>query len=572
LNEIYPPNENLFTQNKVIPARRAAVNANLKIAVHLHVFYPEIGERYFVYFDEWNFNFDLFITTDTAEKKTQIKNLLAKHPTGRRLKKIIIVENRGRDVAPWLTLAERLRDYEVVGKFHTKKSPQQDGWLSDSWQQDIFDKLAAPAGAIINTFAADAAQKIGVVLGDLPYAFRLTYPLGLEKELQTQLNALWEKTGAKKTLDFTQMPSAIVPAGTMFWYRPAALAPLFNLRLRSSDFPAEPFPHKNTLAHAIEYAIVYLAWAENYDYRITVPENSAICGFYDNITLNKKRYLYQEASREAEKRLTQLQIKINDAQEQFQVKLDDAQDLIDELQARLALANNAQYQARQTQSRRNVVYTCLTGDYDVLPQPTYVAPDYDYVCFTDSKKLLQNENYGIWKIAPLRFNELDNARNNRWHKTHPHRLFPQYEKSIYLDANVDVRTNYLFNLIKQTTTGLLLPAHFSRDCIYDEATEVLAIGKDSPENVDKILAFLRAENFPAHYGLNENNIIYRDHHHRAVIVMMELWWELIKNFSKRDQLSLSYVLWKAGVKPVEISFLNARNDKVSFAYFEHKNK
>lgn len=34
---------------------------------------------------------------------------------------------------------------------------------------------------------------------------------------------------------------------------------------------------------------------------------------------------------------------------------------------------------------------------------------------------------------------------------------------------------------------------------------------------------------------------------------MEKWWEQIKNFSKRDQLSLSYVLWKTGYKIKYIS-------------------
>ena len=34
---------------------------------------------------------------------------------------------------------------------------------------------------------------------------------------------------------------------------------------------------------------------------------------------------------------------------------------------------------------------------------------------------------------------------------------------------------------------------------------------------------------------------------------MEKWWEEIKNFSKRDQLSLNYVIWRTGIKIKYIS-------------------
>jgi len=45
----------------------------------------------------------------------------------------------------------------------------------------------------------------------------------------------------------------------------------------------------------------------------------------------------------------------------------------------------------RTNAKRMGVYTCITGNYDVLPKHTYINTDYDYVCFTDNKKLLKKK-------------------------------------------------------------------------------------------------------------------------------------------------------------------------------------
>lgn len=47
-------------------------------------------------------------------------------------------------------------------------------------------------------------------------------------------------------------------------------------------------------------------------------------------------------------------------------------------------------------------------------------------------------------------------------------------------------------------------------------------------------------------GLTENNVIYRKHKDPRCIKVMEDWWYMVENYSRRDQLSLFYVLWKNG--------------------------
>jgi hydroxymethylpyrimidine pyrophosphatase-like HAD family hydrolase len=163
----------------------------------------------------------------------------------------------------------------------------------------------------------------------------------------------------------------------------------------------------------------------------------------------------------------------------------------------------------------------------------------------------------------------DNVRINRWHKTHPHVLFPDYDESIYLDGNIDMRTDILFNLI-QDSDAIRIPIH-NGSCIYAEAANIIKSGKDKKEYVEKIIDYLKNENFPRNYGLNENCIIYRKHNDEKIIAMMNMWWKLIEKFSKRDQLSLSFVLWKFNVSPYNIAFPNVRHNDANFIFHgKHK--
>jgi hypothetical protein len=215
--------------------------------------------------------------------------------------------------------------------------------------------------------------------------------------------------------------------------------------------------------------------------------------------------------------------------------------------------------------RKKVIYTCITGNYDNIVQHSYINFDFDYVCFTDDADLLAMKTYGVWKIRPLYYAESDNTRNNRWHKTHPHILFPEYEESMYIDGNIDMRTNILFNLIKPEDI-IRIPAHRT-NCIYKEGQVVIKSGKDTAANVQKMIDFLLKEQFPHNYGLNGNGIIYRKHNNEKVIAMMDIWWSYILNYSKRDQLSLSYVLWKFNISPYDITFPIITNDDANFYFY-----
>ena len=225
------------------------------------------------------------------------------------------------------------------------------------------------------------------------------------------------------------------------------------------------------------------------------------------------------------------------------------------------------------QKKKHVIYTCITGGYDNLIQQTYYNKDYNYVCFTDNENWINQGVIGHWEIKPLAEKQYNNTLNNRWHKTHPYDLFPDYEDSIYIDGNIDILQESFFCRIKdKNSADLLIPIHYARNCIYKEIPKLKWYKKISKNNAKKIKQFLKKEAFPKNYGLNENNLIYRKHSSLKSKKIMEEWWNLILNLVPRDQLTLSYVLWKNNIKPNDIAIENIRllPDEIALYFGKHK--
>lgn len=218
---------------------------------------------------------------------------------------------------------------------------------------------------------------------------------------------------------------------------------------------------------------------------------------------------------------------------------------------------------RHTIKNKAVLYTCLTGNYDQLNNHSYVNNDWDYFCFTDNLSI-KNNNNSSWEIKPLIFKKMDNIRNNRWHKLHPHLLFPEYERSVYVDTNINFLSDKIFDDINSAikeSKKISLGIHPNRNCVYDELAACLKFEKDDHEIMKEQVDLIRKDGFPENYGLFENNIIYREHHDKDVIKIMKDWWWWVENYSRRDQLSFTYVLWKNNFPVSPLSDIPYRNSK-----------
>lgn len=224
------------------------------------------------------------------------------------------------------------------------------------------------------------------------------------------------------------------------------------------------------------------------------------------------------------------------------------------------------------QRSKQVIYTCLTGNYDSLINHRYINPEWSYICFTDNEDLLKQSQYGIWQIKKLvNKTDLGNILNNRYHKILPYELFnDDVEQSIYVDSNCNILTPTLFNRVKHAQSHLLIPLHFSTPCLYQEMDWYERHHPELSAQINTMRCLFLADGFPFNYGMTENNIIYRHHSDQKVEKIMKNWWKYIRDYVPRDQLSLSYCLWKEGISVEDISMSNARIDLHNFVFYPHK--
>lgn len=227
---------------------------------------------------------------------------------------------------------------------------------------------------------------------------------------------------------------------------------------------------------------------------------------------------------------------------------------------------------KQHRKAKGCVYTCLTGSHDSLLNHSYFDKEWDYICYTDDQDLGNYNPDSIWETRPLVYSKSDKIRNSRYGKLHPHEFLQNYAQSIWIDANIDILTPYLFDLINLNSgKSLLIPEHSLRNCIYREIARVAVLRLDDYDLIYNQREFLLKNNMPENYGLNETNIIYRRHNDRNIIKMMNEWWYFLENYSKRDQISLSYVLYKNNINISGIIIPNARIDRVNYLIRDHNN-
>ncbi|MDY0361096.1 MAG: rhamnan synthesis F family protein [Desulforegulaceae bacterium] len=279
-NSILSPDSSINISNKtIIVSKHNLPHKNFTTtAIHIHVYYPDILSDYIAHLEKSKSEFDIYITTDTLEKKQIIISLFNKSNIKNRVKNIFVFDNKGRDVLPWLKISSILNQYNLAGHFHTKKTDWKESWIGESWQNEILEALIRPMDYIISFLNNN--QQIGIIVPDKPFYYSNILlesdTWGDNREL---FKSLWNKMNCLKQIDPFTIKSPLMPYGNMFWYRPNALKKLFDLNLNEDNFLEEPLPVDGTIAHALERMPVYISWSENYDFRIAVPAKMILNSF-----------------------------------------------------------------------------------------------------------------------------------------------------------------------------------------------------------------------------------------------------------------------------------------------------
>lgn len=215
-----------------------------RIALHLHVYYPELLPEIITRLARNRICPDLFVSiTDENARQLVVSEL--KNYQGK-VVEIQLVPNRGRDIGPFLTLfgPRLVANYDFVGHVHTKMSADvKDAAMGKTWYRFLLENLlGGESGSMADSIMAkmNGDASIGLVFPDDPYVVGMCANHAFADVLAARVG-------------LNKLPEHFVfPVGTMFWARASALVPFVNLRFEWDDYPEEPLPYDGTSLHAIE--------------------------------------------------------------------------------------------------------------------------------------------------------------------------------------------------------------------------------------------------------------------------------------------------------------------------------
>lgn len=228
----------------------------------VHAWYPDVLNEILTTLKASGIDWRIVITTAPERVAAVRERLIGLNSDA----EVEVFENRGRDILPFLHVANRLLDegVDVILKLHTKRSVHRhDG---EQWRRELLDKLASPerTARILNAYRN--CQTLGIVHAE-GHQQPLHYYWGAN---EPNVLALATRIG----IPAPDPARNSFVAGSMFWMRTAALRPLLDTHLRIDEFETEAGQLDGTQAHAVERLFLLVTEAGGFD---TVSAAS-LCG------------------------------------------------------------------------------------------------------------------------------------------------------------------------------------------------------------------------------------------------------------------------------------------------------
>jgi len=243
---------------QLVETTNAAFTRTRNVAIILHCHYEDLIEPLFDRYLSAAADADLFVTTRPDLSVNGI-NIIRRH---RPNVFIQCVENRGRDIRPFLFALRRVQalGYLLVCKIHTKKASHMGRGLGEQWRQHLIDPLLGSDGSVSRVVRAFSEQS------DLGVLAPKGSIMDLRRITANMYNTIW----LNRLLNRMDRPDLIgnygfqFPAGSMYWFRVAALAGLDDFVLAEDEFEEECGQTDGTLAHAVERLIALFAEQRGY--------------------------------------------------------------------------------------------------------------------------------------------------------------------------------------------------------------------------------------------------------------------------------------------------------------------
>ncbi len=225
---------------------------NHKTALIMHLYFEDLLQESLHYAEAMPETADIYITTDSEEKRAAIETVFAALQCNRL--EVRVIKNRGRDVSSLLIgVRDVIMDYDLVCFVHDKKTAQVvPGTAGASFAYKCFENTLASRAYVENIMITfDQNPRLGLLTPPEPNHGPFFTTLGREwRGNYEQVKELAQELEIRVPIEEEKPP--VAPYGTMFWFRPQAMLPLFRKEWSYEDFPPEPNETDNTILHAIE--------------------------------------------------------------------------------------------------------------------------------------------------------------------------------------------------------------------------------------------------------------------------------------------------------------------------------
>ena len=236
---------------------------NVFVLIQAHVYYIDLLQEIIDKTNNMPVPFDLYITTNTEEKRAYIEIYLKLKSKANKFE-ILITPNKGRDVIPCLIQLKRVyMNYKYFCHIHTKKHEFNEN-LGNLWQKYLYENLLGNKN-IIKQILSDFENydKLGFIFPENYYAI-IKNSYFYKYKIYYHLDKILEIIFPNKNIRVGNIIN--FPAGNMFWARTNAVYQIFNEKLIKLA-PRENGQKDDTLLHAIERFWLFLVKLNGFSYK-----------------------------------------------------------------------------------------------------------------------------------------------------------------------------------------------------------------------------------------------------------------------------------------------------------------
>ena len=219
--------------------------------------------------------------------------------------------------------------------------------------------------------------------------------------------------------------------------------------------------------------------------------------------------------------------------------------------------------------KKIALYRCMFGNYDFVIPDFKMFGNIDYYLFTDNPSI-SIKNYKTILVK----RQFSNASlDNRYIKIILPRVLYTYSLTIYMDMNIQISGDILIliNEFINSRREIGLFSHPYKNSIEDEVALCLSKKKCNESDLKEEMEYYSSLNLEKKVDfITENSIIFRKKHSKKMTEAMSQWFDLVKKFSGRDQISFPTIRELFNINEHIFSFSPRTKNNGYFIVLPHK--